>query len=169
MNFALKEKSESTVIYLKNNSVTVSTAESCTGGMLSQLITDVSGASAVFPGGIVSYSNSVKENILGVSQETLTEYGAVSEKTAEEMCIGAKKIFSTDISVSITGIAGPTGGTNEKPVGTVCFGINSRNGVKTFTEHFDKTLGRNEIRCLSASYALDLIITEAHLLSENNK
>ena len=111
------------VAALKNKGFTMATAESCTGGLAAKLVTDVSGSSAVFEGGVVSYSNEVKMKVLGVSAATLEAHGAVSEETADEMCRGARRVTGADIAVSTTGIAGPSGGTPEKPVGTVCFGI----------------------------------------------
>ena len=108
---------------LKERGLTISTAESCTGGLVAKTFTDVSGVSSVFWGGVVSYDNSVKENVLGVKRETLDSYGAVSYQTAKEMAQGVRDLCKTDIGISTTGIAGPTGGTPEKPVGTVYIGI----------------------------------------------
>ena len=102
---------------------TIATAESCTGGMLAQTLTAVSGASDVLGYGFVTYSNEAKHKLLGVSQETLAKHGAVSEQTALEMCKGLRACSGADVAVSITGIAGPTGGTPEKPVGLVYIGI----------------------------------------------
>lgn len=101
---------------------TISFAESCTGGLTASKITDVSGSSAIFLGSIVSYANSVKTSVLGVQQSTLDLHGAVSEKTALEMAVGARKACGADISISFTGIAGPGGGSDQKPVGTVGIG-----------------------------------------------
>lgn len=105
-------------------------AESCTGGLTSSKFTDLSGSSACFMGSIVSYDNSIKEKLLGVSPETLKSFGAVSEQTVKEMCQGGKKVLNVDICVAITGIAGPTGGSAEKPVGTVYFGVHSKLGTQ---------------------------------------
>ena len=102
-------------------------AESCTGGLTSSKITDLSGASEVFYGSVISYDNSIKENILGVKKETLKNFGAVSIETATEMAEGLLKILKTDYAVSITGVAGPTGGSEEKPVGLVAIGYASKN------------------------------------------
>lgn len=161
MNEMMRKKAVQTVEKLAEKKLVISTAESCTGGMVAKLITDISGSSEVFCGGIVSYANSVKENVLGVSGETLEKYGAVSENTAREMCIGSRKVCKSDIAVSTTGIAGPTGGTPEKPVGTVCFGITSDKGTRTFTMHFGEDRSRNEIRHAASAFALDLIAEEA--------
>ena len=103
--------------------ISVSTAESCTGGLLSELITAVPGASQVFELGICTYSERIKSRFLGVSPETLRQYGVVSRETALEMVIGLKKVSGADICVSVTGIAGPGGGTAETPVGTVFIGF----------------------------------------------
>lgn len=108
---------------LLNKKLTISVAESCTGGMLQEVLTRNSGSSNYFYGGIVSYSIDSKKVLLKVKSNTLKKYGAVSKQTAEEMVRGVKEIFKTDIAVSITGIAGPMGGTKEKPVGTVDFAI----------------------------------------------
>jgi PncC family amidohydrolase len=94
-------------------------AESCTGGLIAHQLTNVSGSSAYFIGGVVAYSNEVKERVLGVSSEALSSYGAVSEECAREMARGARRFFDTDVAISSTGIAGPTGGTPQKPVGLV--------------------------------------------------
>ena len=110
---------EAVVNKLKKQNKTLGLAESCTGGWLSKIITDVSGASAVYNGGICSYSNSVKMKLLGVSEETLRLYGAVSEQTAREMALGARKALGTDVGVGITGIAGPLSDNTNKSVGLI--------------------------------------------------
>jgi nicotinamide-nucleotide amidase len=115
---------------------TISTAESCTGGLLSQTLTGISGSSAYFIGGVVAYSNQVKEQVLGVRTQTLIEYGAVSEQTACEMAQGIRNQFNTDIGLSTTGIAGPTGGTPEKPVGLAWIGISTPDGTQAYECHF---------------------------------
>ena len=108
---------------LKAKKLTISTAESCTGGLIAKLITDVPGSSEVFIGGVVSYSNEMKMKWLGVNPETLKKYGAVSEQTVGEMLNGILRETGSDIAVAVSGIAGPTGGTPEKPVGTVFIGV----------------------------------------------
>jgi len=108
---------------LKSNHSTISTAESCTGGKVAYKITSVAGSSDYFKGSVVAYSNEVKENMLGVSRETIYEYGAVSKEVVEEMVKGVKELFGTDYAISISGIAGPTGGTKEKPVGTTWIAV----------------------------------------------
>ncbi len=105
---------------------TLSAAESCTGGSIASYLTQISGASAYFLGSVVSYSNEAKESILGVSPQTIEKFGAVSKETVTEMVLGASKVFKSDFSIAVTGIAGPTGGTEEKPVGTVWFAIHRK-------------------------------------------
>ena len=104
---------------LAEQGLTIAVAESCTGGLITHRLTNVPGSSAYFLGGVVAYANEVKERVLGVSGETLLAHGAVSEETAREMARRARRLFSTDVAISSTGIAGPTGGTPEKPVGLV--------------------------------------------------
>ncbi len=105
---------------------TISTAESCTGGLISHRLTNVSGSSAYVIGGVVAYANEAKERVLGVGHETLLEHGAVSEETALEMARAARRLFGTDVALSATGIAGPTGGTPQKPVGLVYIALSTR-------------------------------------------
>jgi len=114
--------------------VTFGFAESCTGGLCSHRITNVSGSSQVFWGSVVSYNNSIKTQLLHVSESTLKAYGAVSEQSAKEMAEGARSQLKTSIAISVTGIAGPSGGTSEKPVGTVWVGI-SFNGKTSAKKH----------------------------------
>lgn len=112
----------------KEKNLTISLAESCTGGLSASRLTDVAGSSSVFIGSVVAYANSVKTNILGVKEQTLMDFGAVSKQTALEMAIGAREVMKTDIAVSFTGIAGPGGGSDYKPVGTVAIGLSSKHG-----------------------------------------
>lgn len=121
---------------LKARGFVLALAESCTGGMVAQAITSVAGSSAWFDRGFVTYSNQAKMDMLGVNKQTLLKFGAVSEQTAAEMAQGALRFSLADISASITGIAGPDGGTAEKPVGIVCFGFALKNSVKTSIQHF---------------------------------
>lgn len=120
---------------LKNN-ITFGTAESCTGGLGAKLITDIPGISAVYPGSVVSYANEVKEKVLGVSSETLARHGAVSPETAAEMARGAVRTLESRVAVSITGVAGPGGGSEEKPVGTVYIGIADTEKKEIHVGHF---------------------------------
>jgi nicotinamide-nucleotide amidase len=121
---------------LLKKGATVATAESCTGGYIAHRITSVSGSSAYFKGGIVAYSNEVKINVLGVNPADIEKYGAVSSEVARQMAEGALKTLNADYAISTTGVAGPTGGTIDKPVGLCWFGIATPNGVKTFSHNF---------------------------------
>lgn len=117
---------------------TLSLAESCTGGALAARITSMAGASDYFKGSIVAYSNEIKESVLGVRSTTLATYGAVSEETAKEMALSVLKLMKTDFAIAVSGIAGPTGGTVEKPVGTVTAAIaQSSADVYVWTFHFE--------------------------------
>ena len=136
---------------------TLATAESLTGGGIGSVLTAVPGSSAVYKGGIISYTNEVKAEVLGVSWDSLQRYGAVSANVAGEMAAGARKLLKTDIAVSVTGIAGPTGGMPGKPVGTVCFGISTKNGTKTYRKQFGENNTRDEIRNMAAEFALSLV------------
>ncbi|OGR48418.1 MAG: hypothetical protein A2021_04395 [Elusimicrobia bacterium GWF2_52_66] len=133
--------------------LTLSCAESCTGGLLSSLITDSPGSSAYFKGSAVAYSNAAKTRLLKVRPQTLKKYGAVSELCAREMALGAKKLFSSDYALAITGIAGPEGGTPKKPVGTVCFALMGPGKTNTFTRRFHGE--RTFIKRCAANFALD--------------
>ena len=130
----------------------ISCAESCTGGLVGASLTEIPGSSDVFNGSAVTYSNEAKKNILGVKEETLKNFGAVSEECAKEMAQGSLKIYNSDFAISITGIAGPDGGTELKPVGTVCFGMASKDNIKTFTKNFPGN--RSEIRDRAKNFAL---------------
>ena len=159
MSALLIEKAERLVALAKDKKLTLGTAESCTGGLIGATLTSVSGASAVFFGGIISYDNSVKEAVLGVKKETLLTVGAVSHDTAVQMAEGARRVLGTDLAVSVTGIAGPTGGTPTKPVGTVFIAVARRDGKTLCTEnHF---LGdRDAVRTQTVEKAITLL-TEA--------
>ena len=148
---------EEIVSILKEKNLTLSCAESCTGGLIAKSITDVSGCSSVFYGGVVSYDNSVKMNILGVKPETLATYGAVSHETACEMAQGVKSALKTDIGISTTGIAGPGGGTAKKPVGTVYIGIAIGDDISTALLSINNTLNRDEIRHEAVYQILSLL------------
>lgn len=143
---------------LRKNDMTFATAESCTAGMIASRVGDIPGASDVLMGGIVSYANSVKSSVLGVPDEVLEKYGAVSEQCAAYMAEGAIKATGAKIAVSVTGIAGPGGGTPEKPVGTVCFGVSDSRGTITETAHFNGRNDRSKIRRLTTARAMMLVI-----------
>ncbi len=129
----------SLVNLLKEKGLTISFAESCTGGSIASIITKIPGASDVFLGGIVSYDNAVKKKMLNVREQTLTQYGAVSKECVEEMVMGLKNLLKTNITLSVSGIAGPTGGTADKPVGTVWMSLYFDDKIETklfeFGEH----------------------------------
>ncbi|HCU56637.1 MAG TPA: competence protein ComA [Anaerolineaceae bacterium] len=129
---------------LTQKGLTVSTAESCSGGLLGHVLTGVSGSSAYYVGGVIAYSNAVKEAQLGVSHETLLQHGAVSHQTAREMAAGVRERLGAAIGLSTTGIAGPTGGTPEKPVGLVYIGISTEKQTQSFECHFSG--GREEVK-----------------------
>lgn len=141
----------------ESKGVMVATAESCTGGLLSAALTEAAGASSVVDRGFVTYSNEAKMDMLGVPGETIERFGAVSREVALAMCEGAAKRSRADLTVSITGIAGPTGGTKDKPVGTVWFGV-YRTGKQTLAvEKRFGDLGRSRIRTFSVLTALRLL------------
>ena len=121
---------------LSLNNKTLATAESCTGGSIASKLTALAGASRYFKGGVVAYSNEVKEQVLGVSHETLEEHGAVSEETVRQMAEGVRERLGTHYGVATSGIAGPTGGTAEKPVGTVWIAVAGPEGVVTRLKKF---------------------------------
>lgn len=138
---------------LKSHGLMLALAESCTGGMVSQAITSIAGSSTWFDRGFITYSNAAKAEMLGVSNHTLEKFGAVSEQTAKEMAIGTLKNSHAQVSASITGIAGPDGGTPEKPVGTVCFAwLIINHPPATATKQFHGT--RDEIRQQAAMFIM---------------
>jgi len=136
---------------LKHKKLTVATAESCTGGLIGHTLTNVSGSSEYYDRGIISYSNRAKMELLGVKEETLKKHGAVSEQTAREMAIGVRERSRVDIGIATTGIAGPTGGTREKPVGLVYIGLSTKEGtvVRKFNFHGNR-LENKESTCNAA-------------------
>ncbi len=144
---------------LRNQGLTLSTAESCTGGAIAAAVTAVAGASDVFLGGIVSYSNEAKENILGVSDQTLRIHGAVSRQTVRQMVEGVCRVMHTDCAVATSGIAGPGGGTPGKPVGTVWMAWKTPSGVVTELHHFpgDRAEVIASAKAKSISRLLELI------------
>ena len=153
MNASLAER---VVTAMQAKGMTCATAESCTGGGVGSAITSVAGSSAIFLGGVISYSNEVKVNVLGVSQESLARVGAVSSEVAAQMASGAKRVIGSDFAVSLTGIAGPGGGSAEKPVGLVWFGLASPNGVVTESHVFSGD--RAQVRSAAVEHALKLLL-----------
>lgn len=146
------------VALLRERNLHIATAESCTGGLLAKMITDVSGASSIFEGGLVTYSNSVKCKALGVSPSILDRYGPYDHRVALQMAEGAKRIMGADIGVGITGIAGPGGGTEDKPVGTVYIAVYYGKESKVTKFKFGQKLSRDRIRELSAINALIMVL-----------
>jgi nicotinamide-nucleotide amidase len=146
-------------ILLQQNSMTLATAESCTGGWVAQVITHTAGSSAWFDRGFVTYSNAAKQDQLGVSAALIATQGAVSEATAQAMAAGALQHSLADVALSITGIAGPSGGSADKPVGTVCFGWCLRGkAAVSRQQHFDGD--REQIRYQSVVFALQRLQQE---------
>ena len=143
---------------LLKNSLVFATAESCTGGLVAKRVTDISGSSAVFSGGVVTYSNEMKMKLLGVKEETLREHGAVSHETAYEMAKGLLALTGADVGVSLTGIAGPGGGSNEKPVGLVYVGINFSGKIRTYKLLLGEYGTRAKIRRAAADFALKKVL-----------
>ena len=138
--------------------VTIGTAESCTGGLVGKILTDLGGSSGYYQGGVISYANAVKEQVLGVSSETLATYGAVSEETAKEMVEGVFRVLRTDYAIATTGIAGPGGGSQEKPVGLVYIGIGTPRGITVHKEIFIGN--RTSIRKSVAERAIQYVYKE---------
>ena len=143
---------------LVEKSLTIAVAESCTGGALSSLLTSQSGSSAFFDRGFITYSNQAKMDMLGISKGVLAQFGAVSEQVAHQMVMGAIERAKTDVSVSITGIAGPNGGSAEKPVGMVCVGFCILGKNFTTTQKF--TGDRSQVVDASVDFVLTTLINE---------
>ena len=157
MKSLLYAKAREIITRAQKMNLTLATAESCTGGMVSASLTEIPGASSVFERGFITYSNQSKSQMLGVSEETLEKYGAVSAQTAREMALGVLNNSQVDCAISITGIAGPGGGTIEKPVGLVFFGYVKRNQPINFLEKKFGLNSREMIRMEATKQALDLL------------
>lgn len=140
---------------LTEKELTMGTAESCTGGHIAHKITSIAGSSAYFKGSIVAYSNEIKHQVLTVNKETVEKYGAVSEQTVKEMVIGALKVLNIDVAISVSGIAGPGGGTEEKPVGTVWVAVGNKDRIVTECLRFGKD--RNKNIQLTTTYGLNVL------------
>ena len=136
--------------------LTLGTAESLTAGLIAATVADVSGASAVLMGGVVSYDPRVKHEVLGVSQEVIDTVGVVSEPCARQMAEGARRVLKVDVAVSATGVAGPTGGTPQTPVGTVFLGVSGPRGTRVEECHFAGD--RAQVRAQSAAHALEMAL-----------
>jgi competence/damage-inducible protein CinA-like protein len=160
---------------LRERGFTVALAESCTGGLVAHRLTNVPGSSEYVRGAVVAYANAAKEALLGVRAETLAALGAVSEETAAEMAVGARRVFGTSLAVSTTGIAGPTGGTPEKPVGTVCLALAADAGV--VTRRYQLWGTRDWVKLLASQLALDwmrrhalgLAVTDSQLFRRDGR
>ena len=151
------ENAEKLVNLLIENKLHITTAESCTGGMVASRIVDVANASKVFNVAYVTYANEAKEKYLNVDSKTIEKYGVVSEEVTKQMALGALKEANADISIVTSGIAGPTGGTEYKPVGMVCFGVGIKDNVYTSTKYFGN-IGRNKVRSMATEYIIDFAI-----------
>jgi nicotinamide-nucleotide amidase len=154
---ALREKAAQVLEQFRARGLKIATAESCTGGLVAGALTEIAGSSDVVDRGFVTYSNDAKEAMLGVPPATLARHGAVSAETAAAMAVGALENSSADIVVAITGIAGPGGGTKQKPVGLVHFAAASRDGRNLARERRYGDVGRQSVREQSVAEALDLL------------
>lgn len=152
----MNKQAESIVSVLKEQKKTLATAESLTGGLVADAVVSIAGASEVFLGGVVSYTDGVKASLLGVKKETLAAYTAVSAEVAREMADGARRLLGSDCAISTTGLAGPAGGEDGKPVGTVFVGIATPDGTEVFSLHFSGT--RTEIRQKTVNFAITSLI-----------
>lgn len=148
---------ERLVSLLKEKGYKISFAESCTAGLAASAIVSISGSSSIFDCSFVTYSNDSKIRILNVKKDTIDTFGVVSEEVAREMALGACRVSGADVGVGITGIAGPDGGSDEKPVGMVCFGFNICGNVSTKTVNFGN-IGRNEVRQDAAICAIRTLL-----------
>ena len=153
----IRDRAERLVIALSGAGKTLATAESCTGGWIAKALTDIAGSSACFGYGVVSYSNAAKEALLGVDEKTLGDHGAVSEAVVRAMAAGVIERSSADFSVAVSGVAGPDGGTADKPVGTVWFAWAGRrgDGVVIEAERRDFDGDRERVRLQTVVHALD--------------
>ena len=148
---------EQVVATLKDKGYRISLAESCTGGLATATIVSVADASSVLDVSFVTYANEAKEKYLGVLENTITQYGVVSEEVAEQMGLGVAKEAGSQVGIGITGVAGPSGGTEKKPVGMVCFGISINGKVTTYTKQFGE-IGRNEVRNKSVEFVFKQLL-----------
>lgn len=157
----IEDKAASIVAIFAARGLTVATAESCTGGLIIGALTEISGSSAVVDRGFITYSNQAKIDLLGVQAETLERHGAVARQTAVEMVEGALNRSACDAAVAVTGIAGPGGGSAEKPVGLVHLAAKSRNGALLHREMHYGNVGRSEVRLATVRTALEMLMEAA--------
>lgn len=155
-NIELEASARRVIALYRERGLTVASAESCTGGWIAKLLTDVAGSSAVFCGACVTYTNEVKERLLGVSAETVARETEVSHACAREMAVGVRRAIGTDVAVSTTGYAGPGGGTERDPVGTVYLGWSTAGAVGS--ERISVCGDRNAVREAAARRALELLL-----------
>jgi nicotinamide-nucleotide amidase len=154
---ALLDRAATLLSQCRAHGLRVAAAESCTGGLVCALLTEIPGSSAVVERGFVTYSNLAKHELLNVDEATLAEFGAVSEPTAREMAEGALRHSAADLAVAVTGVAGPDGGTAEKPVGLVHFALARRGGATIALERRFGALGRAAVRLAAVETALELL------------
>lgn len=154
----INKSAENAVKFLWENKLTFASAESCTGGLIGKLITDISGASQVYKGGIITYTNEIKINILGVDEKLISKYTEVSSHVACSMAENIKNKFSVNIGVSATGFAGPTGGNENDPVGTVYVGMACDEFTHVFRLSFFDGAKRDEIRLMTAKFIFDTML-----------
>ena len=162
MNDDPRKLAERLVAEASSRGLKISFAESCTGGLIAASVTDIPGASGVFLGSAVTYSNEAKRDILGVDGSVIAEYGAVSAMCAEKMAEGARRIFGSDMALSVTGVAGPDGGSKDKPVGTVWFGLTVRDHTRTEVKHFSGN--REAVRDQSIKHAISMLLASLNNL-----
>lgn len=158
---------EKVISYFRKHNLWLSSAESCTGGLISKRITDISGASAIFGYGLCTYANVAKVKLLGVSEDTLKKYGAVSENTAHEMVKGLLDLSGADVAVCTTGMASPGGGPTDKPVGMVFVGVGTRLGINVTELSLGHLIDRDSIRNATAEFALSKALSEAEKLVQS--
>ncbi|MBV44466.1 MAG: damage-inducible protein CinA [Rhodobiaceae bacterium] len=156
-NDIILQSSERLISEAKKLNIIVSTAESCTGGMLASFLTSIPGSSAVFDIGFITYSNSSKIDLLNVNPNTIDSFGAVSDKTAREMALGAVKNSKANLAVAITGVAGPGGGTKVNPVGTVHIATSNSNNIINSRKFIIKDKGRDYIRKMASLEAINML------------
>lgn len=149
---------------LAQKELKLATAESCTGGWVAKAMTDIAGSSASFDRGFVTYSNQAKHEMLDVAETTLLQFGAVSEQTVREMVVGTLSHSKANVALAISGIAGPGGGTDEKPVGMVCFAWGNAENIRVSTEYFSGN--RDDVRRQSVIFILQQVLT--HIKSKEN-
>lgn len=158
-----KNKLEKIINHLRDKNQTISFAESCTGGLLAATFSSISGASDVFNGSVVTYSNDIKNKWLGVTNEILDTVGAVSRECVEQMLTGVKKMTKCDYAIAVSGIAGPNGGSEEKPVGTVYIGLLTPHCTNVWHCTFDGN--RQAVREASVSFAIEQLVMELNIIS----